>query len=175
MPLCGTHAAAFSLRPTLRALLRHFVRTPNFLAWLRSRVRQVDRQLRRVYLTALCEADVAAWMKDKHEIRRVDFMLRVQDELVRDTALNLGGLAGKLPALTSCILPCWMFCHKRSPTAAAILGSAGVERLRAHVATVVQGLPDDLRRSLEAQAAARDATAVAAAESSGPAATIIPP
>lgn len=97
---CGAHTAAVSPRLPLRAPLRHFIRTPNFLAWLRSRVRQVERQLRRVYLTALCEADVATWMKDKHEIRRVDFMLRVQDELVRGPALRHRGLVREVPALT---------------------------------------------------------------------------
>ena len=59
-----------------------FIQSPNFMMWLRLRTKQADVQLRRVYLRALQDADVDTWVKGKHEVVCVDFMLRLQEELV---------------------------------------------------------------------------------------------
>ena len=56
----------------------------------------------------------------------------------------------------SCFFFClFLFLDQRLPGSVAVLGAAGVKRLQAHVEIIVRGLPDDLRRSLEAQAQAQ--------------------
>ena len=116
-------------------------------------------------------------MKDKHEIRRVDFMLRVQEELVRSPTNPLPAQARTQPDQPlvparvrtqpadptprhSFVFFLFFFClflflDQRLPGSVAVLGAAGVKRLQAHVEIIVRGLPDDLRRSLEAQAQAQ--------------------
>eukprot|EP00160_Parvularia_atlantis_P002044 Unigene11669_Nuclearia_a/m.35544 Unigene11669_Nuclearia_a/g.35544 ORF Unigene11669_Nuclearia_a/g.35544 Unigene11669_Nuclearia_a/m.35544 type:complete len:115 (+) Unigene11669_Nuclearia_a:1-345(+) len=51
-------------------------------------------QLRRVYLRALQDADVAAWIRGKHEVVCVDLMLRLQEELRTPSSVQFLGEQG---------------------------------------------------------------------------------
>merc|ERR1711991_473744 len=60
-----------------------FFDSPNFGWWLKSRLRAARTRIRDLYLAALYDADIPAWINGKDEIVVVDLLLRLRSQLSR--------------------------------------------------------------------------------------------
>lgn len=71
------------------SLYKAFLKSLNFKGWLRQRKREANMKLRALYLTKLCEADMHTWLGGKHEVERVDMLLRLRNEQKSATSKKL--------------------------------------------------------------------------------------
>jgi hypothetical protein len=95
-------------------LYRKFFRSPNFAAWYEMRDSEMMVKLKALHVTALADANLAEWAKNKAEVEIVDLVLRMKDTLrtlesdrsvvpVGDTVVVK--LRGQMKALVSTLAP----------------------------------------------------------------------
>ncbi|KAK0398722.1 hypothetical protein QR680_002724 [Steinernema hermaphroditum] len=64
-------------------LYRRFLTSANFEGWLRSRLNDVDRQLRTIHLDVLCSTEFSKdSLSSRHEVEIVDLVLKIRDRMV---------------------------------------------------------------------------------------------
>uniref|UniRef100_A0A1I7ZM86 UDENN domain-containing protein n=1 Tax=Steinernema glaseri TaxID=37863 RepID=A0A1I7ZM86_9BILA len=64
-------------------LYRRFLNSANFYGWLRSRLDDVDRQLRAIHLDVLCSSEFSKdSISSRHDVEIVDLVLKIRDRLV---------------------------------------------------------------------------------------------
>ncbi|MEE6501793.1 hypothetical protein FKM82_004324 [Ascaphus truei] len=96
-------------------LYRHFLRSPNFDGWFRMRRKEMTQKLEALHLEALCDEDLLIWVQKRTEVEAVDLVLKLKNKLVQAEREHLPVKANTL------------------------------ERLRSHVETIIQELPEDLQ------------------------------
>uniref|UniRef100_A0A3P8WMH4 DENN/MADD domain containing 6Aa n=1 Tax=Cynoglossus semilaevis TaxID=244447 RepID=A0A3P8WMH4_CYNSE len=96
-------------------LYRHFLKSPNFDGWFRSRRREMTQKLEALHLEALCEEDLQQRIQKHTEVETVDLVLKLKDKLTQAEKEHLPVHPGT------------------------------VAKLRAHIEAVIQALPDDLQ------------------------------
>ncbi|KAG8549708.1 hypothetical protein GDO81_020059 [Engystomops pustulosus] len=96
-------------------LYRHFLRSPNFDGWFRTRRKEMMQKLEALQLEALCNEDLLIWVQKHTEVESVDLVLKLKNKLA---------LAQK----------------EQLPVSADTL-----QKLQGQVDTIIQELPDDLQ------------------------------
>ncbi|XP_075713697.1 protein DENND6B isoform X2 [Rhinoderma darwinii] len=99
-------------------LYRRFLKSPHFDGWYRQKQKEMRERLETAHLKVICEANIAAWIKNKSEVEIVDLVLKLRDKLVRAHRQHL-------PV---------------SPTS--------LNRLKLHIDDVIGSLPEDLQSIL---------------------------
>ncbi|CAH3025106.1 unnamed protein product [Porites evermanni] len=100
-------------------LYRKFFKSANFEGWLRHREREIRQKLELLHLEALGKADVLFWIKDKHEVEKVDLYLQIKEKLA--------GSASFYPPVS----------HEIK------------HQLREHLVSITKNLPEDLQYVLK--------------------------
>ncbi|KAM8867896.1 DENN/MADD domain containing 6Aa isoform X1 [Synchiropus splendidus] len=62
-------------------LYRHFLKSPNFDGWFRSRRKEMTQKLEALHLEALCEEDLQMRIQKHTEVETVDLVLKLKDKL----------------------------------------------------------------------------------------------
>uniref|UniRef100_A0A3Q2QZR5 DENN/MADD domain containing 6Aa n=1 Tax=Fundulus heteroclitus TaxID=8078 RepID=A0A3Q2QZR5_FUNHE len=96
-------------------LYRHFLKSPNFDGWFRSRKREMTQKLEALHLEALCEEDLQQRIQKHTEVEVVDLVLKLKDKLSQAEREQLPVRPGTL------------------------------SKLRAHIEAVILTLPEDLQ------------------------------
>uniref|UniRef100_A0A3B3YWT0 UDENN domain-containing protein n=1 Tax=Poecilia mexicana TaxID=48701 RepID=A0A3B3YWT0_9TELE len=96
-------------------LYRHFLKSPNFDGWFRSRKREMTQKLEALHLEALCEEDLQQRIQKHTEVEVVDLVLKLKDKLSQAEREQLPIRPGTL------------------------------SKLRAHIEAVILALPEDLQ------------------------------
>lgn len=96
-------------------LYRHFLKSPNFDGWFRSRRREMMQKLEALHLEALCEEDLQERIQKHTEVEAVDLVLKLKDKLTQAEKEQLPVRPGTL------------------------------SKLRAHIEAVILALPEDLQ------------------------------
>nr|XP_003480136.1 protein DENND6A [Cavia porcellus] len=99
-------------------LYRHFLKSPNFDGWFKTRRKEMTQKLEALHLEALCEEDLLLWIQKHTEVETVDLVLKLKNKLLQ---------AGRehLP-----VKPDTM------------------EKLRTHIDAIILALPEDLQSIL---------------------------
>lgn len=63
-------------------LYRRFIRSPNFVSWYDSRLREANQKLKMIHIEAISAANLLDWIEDKAEVEIVDLILRLKDKLL---------------------------------------------------------------------------------------------
>ncbi|XP_043944503.1 protein DENND6B [Protopterus annectens] len=71
------------------SLYRRFFRSANFDGWYRMRLKEMSQKLETLHLEVICEADLAAWIKDKSEVEIVDLVIKLREKLVKARCQHL--------------------------------------------------------------------------------------
>ncbi|XP_073228779.1 protein DENND6A-like isoform X2 [Porites lutea] len=100
-------------------LYRKFFKSANFEGWLRHREREIRQKLELLHLETLGKADVLVWIKDKHEVEKVDLYLQIKEKLA--------GSASFYPPVS----------HEIK------------HQLREHLVSITKNLPEDLQYVLK--------------------------
>uniref|UniRef100_A0A7N6ATI5 UDENN domain-containing protein n=1 Tax=Anabas testudineus TaxID=64144 RepID=A0A7N6ATI5_ANATE len=96
-------------------LYRHFLKSPNFDGWFRSRRKEMTQKLEALHLEALCEEDLEKRIQQHTEVETVDLVLKLKDKLSQAEREQLPVRPGTLA------------------------------KLRAHIEAVILALPEDLQ------------------------------
>uniref|UniRef100_A0A8C6P1C6 DENN/MADD domain containing 6Aa n=1 Tax=Nothobranchius furzeri TaxID=105023 RepID=A0A8C6P1C6_NOTFU len=96
-------------------LYRHFLKSPNFDGWFRSRRREMTQKLDALHLEALCEEDLQQRIQKHTEVEAVDLVLKLKDKMTQAEREQLPVRPGTL------------------------------SKLRAHIEAVILALPEDLQ------------------------------
>uniref|UniRef100_A0A8C6THX1 DENN/MADD domain containing 6Aa n=1 Tax=Neogobius melanostomus TaxID=47308 RepID=A0A8C6THX1_9GOBI len=96
-------------------LYRHFLKSPNFDGWFRSRRREMTQKLEALHLEALCEEDLQERIQKHTEVETVDLVLKLKDKLTQAEKEQLPVQPGT------------------------------VSKLRSHIEAVILALPEDLQ------------------------------
>uniref|UniRef100_H3CGK2 DENN/MADD domain containing 6Aa n=2 Tax=Tetraodon nigroviridis TaxID=99883 RepID=H3CGK2_TETNG len=96
-------------------LYRHFLKSPNFDGWFRTRRREMTQKLEALHLEALCEEDLQQRIQKHSEVETVDLVLKLKDKLTQAEKQHLPLRPGTLA------------------------------RLREHTEAVILSLPEDLQ------------------------------
>ncbi|KAM9326138.1 protein DENND6A [Gastrophryne carolinensis] len=99
-------------------LYRHFLRSPNFDGWFRSRRKEMTQKLEALQLDALCNEDLLIWVQKHTEVEAVDLVLKLKSKLALAQREHL-------------------------PVSADTL-----QKLQRQVDTIIQELPEDLQEIL---------------------------
>ncbi|KAF7492016.1 Protein DENND6A [Sarcoptes scabiei] len=62
-------------------LYRRFLRSPNFVCWYNSRMKEANRKILKLHLDTICDTNLVSLLEDKPEIEIVDFILRLKENL----------------------------------------------------------------------------------------------
>ncbi|MEQ2248515.1 Protein dennd6a [Ilyodon furcidens] len=100
-------------------LYRHFLKSPNFDGWFRSRKREMTQKLEALHLEALCEEDLQQRIQKHTEVEVVDLVLKLKDKLSQAEREQLPVRPGTL------------------------------SKLRSHIDAVILALPEDLQGILQ--------------------------
>ncbi|XP_047927123.2 protein DENND6A isoform X2 [Anser cygnoides] len=63
-------------------LYRHFLKSPNFDGWFRSRQKEMTQKLEALHLEALCNENLVFWSQKHTEVETVDLVLKLKNKLV---------------------------------------------------------------------------------------------
>ncbi|XP_073888660.1 protein DENND6A isoform X12 [Macaca fascicularis] len=63
-------------------LYRHFLKSPNFDGWFKTRRKEMIQKLEALHLEALCEEDLLLWIQKHTEVETVDLVLKLKNKLV---------------------------------------------------------------------------------------------
>ncbi|XP_074813821.1 protein DENND6A isoform X2 [Natator depressus] len=63
-------------------LYRHFLKSPNFSGWFRTRRKEMTQKLEALHLEALCNEDLLLWSQKHTEVETVDLVLKLKNKLV---------------------------------------------------------------------------------------------
>ncbi|XP_068264903.1 protein DENND6A isoform X2 [Nyctibius grandis] len=62
-------------------LYRHFLKSPNFDGWFRSRQKEMTQKLEALHLEALCNENLVFWSQKHTEVETVDLVLKLKNKL----------------------------------------------------------------------------------------------
>lgn len=96
-------------------LYRHFLKSPNFDGWFKTRRKEMTQKLEALHLEALCEEDLLLWTQTHTEVETVDLVLKLKNKLLQ---ANRDHLPVKPDTL---------------------------EKLRTHIDDIILALPEDLQ------------------------------
>ncbi|XP_074861821.1 protein DENND6A isoform X1 [Carettochelys insculpta] len=96
-------------------LYRHFLKSPNFDGWFRTRWKEMTQKLEALHLEALCNEDLLFWSKRHTEVETVDLVLKLKNKLLQADREHLP------------VKPDTM------------------EQLQMHIDAIILALPDDLQ------------------------------
>lgn len=91
----------------------------NFGGWYDTRYKEVSQKLQALHMEAMSDANLTQWIQDKQEVEIVDLVLRLRDKLA--TAEN-----EHIPLM-----------------------SETVKKLQDHLESIIDTLPDDLKRVMK--------------------------
>ncbi|NXA33370.1 DEN6A protein, partial [Eudromia elegans] len=93
----------------------HFLKSPNFDGWFRSRQKEMTQKLEALHLEALCNENLVFWSQKHTEVETVDLVLKLKNKLLQ---------AGRehLPVKTDTL-----------------------KKLQTHIDDIILALPDDLQ------------------------------
>lgn len=70
------------IKGDIEGLYRKFINCPNFESWLKSRMEDVDRELRETHLEMLCNIDLSHdIISTREQVEVVDLVLKLKDKL----------------------------------------------------------------------------------------------
>uniref|UniRef100_A0A8B9QVF9 DENN domain containing 6A n=1 Tax=Anas platyrhynchos TaxID=8839 RepID=A0A8B9QVF9_ANAPL len=96
-------------------LYRHFLKSPNFDGWFRSRQKEMTQKLEALHLEALCNENLVFWSQKHTEVEAVDLVLKLKNKLLQADREHL-------PVKTDTL-----------------------KKLQAHIHDIILALPDDLQ------------------------------
>uniref|UniRef100_A0A8C3CZ80 DENN domain containing 6A n=1 Tax=Cairina moschata TaxID=8855 RepID=A0A8C3CZ80_CAIMO len=96
-------------------LYRHFLKSPNFDGWFRSRQKEMTQKLEALHLEALCNENLVFWSQKHTEVEAVDLVLKLKNKLLQADR-------ERLPVKTDTL-----------------------KKLQAHIHDIILALPDDLQ------------------------------
>ncbi|XP_017687944.1 PREDICTED: protein DENND6A [Lepidothrix coronata] len=96
-------------------LYRHFLKSPNFDGWFRSRQKEMTQKLEALHLEALCNENLVFWSQKHTEVETVDLVLKLKNKLLQANREHL-------PVKTDTL-----------------------EKLQTHINDIILALPDDLQ------------------------------
>eukprot|EP00069_Balaena_mysticetus_P022120 bmy_14170T0 len=96
-------------------LYRHFLKSPNFDGWFKTRRKEMTQKLEALHLEALCEEDLLHWTQKHTEVETVDLVLKLKNKLLQADREHLP------------VKPDTM------------------EKLRTHIDAIILALPEDLQ------------------------------
>ncbi|XP_063501485.1 protein DENND6A isoform X5 [Symphalangus syndactylus] len=96
-------------------LYRHFLKSPNFDGWFKTRRKEMTQKLEALHLEALCEEDLLLWIQKHTEVETVDLVLKLKNKLLQADREHLP------------VKPDTM------------------EKLRTHIDAIILALPEDLQ------------------------------
>ncbi|EPY81022.1 hypothetical protein CB1_000762015 [Camelus ferus] len=64
-------------------LYRHFLKSPNFDGWFKTRRKEMTQKLEALHLEALCEEDLLLWTQKHTEVETVDLVLKLKNKLAQ--------------------------------------------------------------------------------------------
>uniref|UniRef100_A0A8B9G340 DENN domain containing 6A n=1 Tax=Amazona collaria TaxID=241587 RepID=A0A8B9G340_9PSIT len=64
-------------------LYRHFLKSPNFDGWFRSRQKEMTQKLEALHLEALCNENLVFWSQKHTEVETVDLVLKLKNKLLQ--------------------------------------------------------------------------------------------
>uniref|UniRef100_A0A8C4KT69 DENN domain containing 6A n=1 Tax=Equus asinus asinus TaxID=83772 RepID=A0A8C4KT69_EQUAS len=96
-------------------LYRHFLKSPNFDGWFKTRRKEMTQKLEALHLEALCEEDLLLWTQKHTEVETVDLVLKLKNKLLQADREHLP------------VKPDTM------------------EKLRTHIDAIILALPEDLQ------------------------------
>uniref|UniRef100_G1N433 DENN domain containing 6A n=1 Tax=Meleagris gallopavo TaxID=9103 RepID=G1N433_MELGA len=96
-------------------LYRHFLKSPNFDGWFRSRQKEMTQKLEALHLEALCNENLVFWSQKHTEVETVDLVLKLKNKLLQADREHL-------PVKTDTL-----------------------KKLQAHIRDIILALPDDLQ------------------------------
>ncbi|XP_023571490.1 protein DENND6A [Octodon degus] len=99
-------------------LYRHFLKSPNFDGWFKTRRKEMTQKLEALHLEALCEEDLLLWIQKHTEVETVDLVLKLKNKLLQADREHLP------------VKPDTM------------------EKLRTHIDAIILALPEDLQSIL---------------------------
>ncbi|CAF92861.1 unnamed protein product, partial [Tetraodon nigroviridis] len=126
-------------------LYRHFLKSPNFDGWFRTRRREMTQKLEALHLEALCEEDLQQRIQKHSEVETVDLVLKLKDKLVS------GDVAGGARCVCVCVCVwaglkvCVLLPQTQAEKQHLPLRPGTLARLREHTEAVILSLPEDLQ------------------------------
>ncbi|XP_039590011.1 protein DENND6A isoform X2 [Passer montanus] len=96
-------------------LYRHFLKSPNFDGWFRSRQKEMTQKLEALHLEALCNENLVFWSQKHTEVETVDLVLKLKNKLLQADREHL-------PVKTDTL-----------------------KKLQTHIHDIILALPDDLQ------------------------------
>ncbi|MBZ3889226.1 Protein DENND6A [Sciurus carolinensis] len=96
-------------------LYRHFLKSPNFDGWFKTRRKEMTQKLEALHLEALCEEDLLLWIQKHTEVEIVDLVLKLKNKLLQADREHLPVKPDTL------------------------------EKLRTHIDAIILALPEDLQ------------------------------
>ncbi|KFQ17394.1 Protein DENND6A, partial [Merops nubicus] len=96
-------------------LYRHFLKSPNFDGWFRSRHKEMTQKLEALHLEALCNENLVFWSQKHTEVETVDLVLKLKNKLLQADREHL-------PVKTDTL-----------------------KKLETHINDIILALPDDLQ------------------------------
>uniref|UniRef100_F6SAB6 DENN domain containing 6A n=3 Tax=Ornithorhynchus anatinus TaxID=9258 RepID=F6SAB6_ORNAN len=96
-------------------LYRHFLKSPNFDGWFRTRQKEMTQKLEALHLEALCDEDLLLWTQKHTEVETVDLVLKLKSKLLQVDREQLPVKPGT------------------------------VEKLQMHIEAIILALPEDLQ------------------------------
>ncbi|KAM6344266.1 protein DENND6A isoform 2-T2 [Alca torda] len=96
-------------------LYRHFLKSPNFDGWFRSRQKEMTQKLEALHLEALCNENLVFWSQKHTEVETVDLVLKLKNKLLQADR-------EQLPVKTETL-----------------------KKLQTHINDIILALPDDLQ------------------------------
>ncbi|XP_053525271.1 protein DENND6A isoform X3 [Artibeus jamaicensis] len=96
-------------------LYRHFLKSPNFDGWFKTRRKEMTQKLEALHLEALCEEDLLLWTQKHTEVETVDLVLKLKSKLLQADREHLP------------------------------VKPETVEKLRTHIDAIILALPEDLQ------------------------------
>eukprot|EP00076_Gallus_gallus_P044694 XP_025010232.1 protein DENND6A isoform X1 [Gallus gallus] len=96
-------------------LYRHFLKSPNFDGWFRSRQKEMTQKLEALHLEALCNENLVFWSQKHTEVETVDLVLKLKNKLLQADREHL-------PVKTDTL-----------------------KKLQTHIRDIILALPDDLQ------------------------------
>ncbi|XP_023611497.1 protein DENND6A isoform X9 [Myotis lucifugus] len=99
-------------------LYRHFLKSPNFDGWFKTRRKEMTQKLEALHLEALCKEDLLLWTQKHTEVETVDLVLKLKSKLLQADREHLP------------------------------VKPETMEKLRGHIDAIILALPEDLQSIL---------------------------
>ncbi|EMP34930.1 hypothetical protein UY3_07964 [Chelonia mydas] len=96
-------------------VVKHFLKSPNFSGWFRTRRKEMTQKLEALHLEALCNEDLLLWSQKHTEVETVDLVLKLKNKLFQADREHLP------------------------------MKPDTMEKLQMHIDAIILALPDDLQ------------------------------